>query len=67
MSHARYTLRHTSIQQFLVKGSAGVLVSTITVEQQVRIWIFLNDLVKDVKDQFVVISVTNTATACIAL
>ena len=64
MSHARYTLRHTSIQQFLVKGSAGVLVSTITVEQRVRIWIFLNDLVKD---QFIVISVTNTATSCIAL
>lgn len=64
MSHTRYTLRHTSIQQFLVKGSAGVLVSTITVEQRVRIWIFLNDLVKD---QFIVISVTNTATSCIAL
>ena len=67
MSHTRYTLRHTSIQQFLVKGSAGVLVSTITVEQRVRIWIFLNDLVKDVEDQFVVISVTNTATSCVAL
>ena len=50
-----------------MKGSAGVLVSTITVEQRVRIWIFLNDLVKDVEDQFVVISVTNTATSCVAL
>ena len=49
---------------FFVKGSAGVLVSTITVEQRVRIWSFLNDLVKD---QFIVISVTNTATSCIAL
>lgn len=52
-----HTLRHTGIQQLLVEGSAGVLESTIAVEQRMRIWIFQNGFVKGIKDQLVVISV----------
>ena len=54
-----HALRHTGIQQFLVEDSTGVLESTVTVEQRMCIWIFLNSLVKGVKDQFVVISATD--------
>ena len=54
-----HTLRHSGIQQLLVKGSAGVLESTVTVEQWVSIWIFQNSFIKRIKNQLVVIPVTN--------
>lgn len=34
-SHARHTWRQTSVQQFLVEDSAGVLVPAVTVEHNV--------------------------------
>ena len=54
-----HTLCHPGIQQFLVEGSAGVLESTVAVEQRVCIRIFQNSFIKRVKKQLVVISVTN--------
>ena len=54
-----HTLCHPGIQQFLVEGSAGVLESTVAVEQRVCIRIFQNSFIKRVKNQLVVISVTN--------
>lgn len=54
-----HTLCHPGIQQFLVEGSAGVLESTVAVEQRVCIRIFKNSFIKRVKNQLVVISVTN--------
>ena len=54
-----HTLSHPGIQQFLVEGSAGVLESTVAVEQRVCIRIFQNSFIKRVKNQLVVISVTN--------
>ena len=53
VSHARHTWRQTSVQQFLVEDSASVLVPAVTVEHRMCIWIFLNCLVKSVKDQLV--------------
>ena len=50
---------HPGIQQFLVEGSAGVLESTVAVEHRVCIRIFQNSFIKRVKNQLVVISVTN--------
>ena len=38
-SHARHTWRQTSVQQFLVEDSAGVLVPAVTVEHRMCIWI----------------------------
>ena len=61
-THTRHTLRHASIQQFFVKSSAGILVSSVTVEQWVRIRIFQNCFVKGVKDQIVVVAVAETVT-----
>lgn len=54
-----HTLCHPGIQQFLVEGSAGVLESTVAVDQRVCIRIFKNSFIKRVKNQLVVISVTN--------
>lgn len=54
-----HTLRHSSIQQLLVEGSASVLESTVTVEQWVSIWIFQNSFIKRIKNQLVVVPVTN--------
>ena len=54
-----HTLRHSGIQQLLVESSAGVLESTVAVEQRVCIRIFQNSFIKRVKNQLVVISVTN--------
>ena len=54
-----HTLRHSGIQQLLVESSAGVLESTVTVEQWVSIWIFQNSFMKRIKNQLVVIPVTN--------
>ena len=54
-----HTLRHSGIQQLLVESSAGVLESTVTVEQWVSIWIFQNSFIKRIKNQLVVIPVTN--------
>ena len=53
-----HTLCHPGIQQFLVEGFAGVLESTVAVEQRVCIRIFQNSFIKRVKNQLVVISVT---------
>lgn len=54
-----HTLRHSGIQQFLVEGSAGVLESTVAVEQRVCIRIFQNSFIKRIKNQLVVVPVTN--------
>lgn len=54
-----HALRHTGIQQFLVEDSTGVLESTIAVEQRVSIWIFQNSFIKRIKNQLVVVPVTN--------
>lgn len=54
-----FTLCHSGIQKLLVEGSAGVLESSVTVEQWVSIWIFQNSFIKRIKNQLVVIPVTN--------
>lgn len=54
-----HTLCHSGIQKFLVKDSAGVLESTVTVEQRVSIWIFQNSFVKSIENELVVIPITN--------
>ena len=54
-----HTLRHSSIQQFLVEGSAGVLESSVTVEQRVCIRIFQDSLIQRIENEFVVVSVLN--------
>ena len=41
-----HTLCHPGIQQFLVEGSAGVLESTVAVEQRMCIRIFQNSFIK---------------------
>ena len=57
-----HTLRHSGIQQLLVEYSAGVLESSITVEQRVCIWIFQNGFIQGIKNKLIVISVTNDIT-----
>lgn len=42
-----------------MEGSAGILESSITVEQWVRIWIFQNGLIQRIENQFVVVPVLN--------
>ena len=54
-----HTLRHTGFLQHMVKGLVGVLKTTVTVEQWVSIWIFQNSFIKRIKNQLVVIPVTN--------
>lgn len=55
-------MRHSGIQQLLVEGSAGVLESSITVEQRVCIWIFQNGFIQGIKNKLIVIPVTNDIT-----
>ena len=57
-----HTLCHPGIQQFLVEGSAGVLESTVAVEQRVCIWIFQNGFIQGIKNKIIVIPVTNDIT-----
>ena len=44
-----FTLCHSGIQKLLVEGSAGVLESSVTVEQWVSIWIFQNSFIKRIR------------------
>ena len=60
-SNTGHTLRHSGIQQFLVEDSAGVLESSVTVEQWMCIRIFPNSFIKRIKNQLVVVPVTNNA------
>ena len=58
-SNTGHTLCHSSIQQFFVESSAGVLESSVTVEQWVCIRIFQNGLIQCIENQIVVVPVTN--------
>ena len=58
-SNTGHTLCHSCIQKLLVEGSAGVLESSVTVEQWVRIRIFQNSLIQRIENEFVVVSVPN--------
>ena len=58
-SNTGHTLCHSCIQKLLVEGSAGVLESSVTMEQRVSIRIFQNSLIQRVENEFVVVSVTN--------
>ena len=48
-----FTLCHSGIQKLLVEGSAGVLESSVTVEQWVSIWIFQNSFIKRIRGRMV--------------
>lgn len=54
-----HALCHSGIQKLLVEGSAGVLESSITVEQWVCIRIFQDSLIQRIENEFVVVSVPN--------
>ena len=60
-SNTGHTLCHSGIQKLLVEGSAGVLESSITVEQGMCIWIFQNSFIESIENQLVAVSVTNNA------
>lgn len=58
-SNTGHTLCHSGIQKLLVEGSAGVLESSVTVEQRVCIQIFQNSLIQHIENEFVIVSVPN--------
>lgn len=58
-ANAGHALCHSGIQQLFVEGSAGVLESSVTVEQWVCIRIFQNSLIQRIENEFVVVSVPN--------
>ena len=59
VSHARHTLRHTGFLQHMVKGSVGVLKTTVTVEQWMCIRIGFHCSLECVKHNRIVVVVTN--------
>ena len=54
-----HALRHSGIQKLLVEGSAGVLESSVTVEQRVCVRIFQSSLIQRIENEFVVVSIPN--------
>lgn len=58
VGHTRHTLRHPSSLKFVMKGSAGILEPSITMEQGVNIRIGLNGLIKGFVDKRIVITLT---------
>lgn len=58
-ANTRHALRHSAIQQLLVKDPASVLKSSVTVEQWMCIRIFQNSLIKSIENELIVIPVTN--------
>lgn len=59
MRHTGHALLHASFLQFAVKHSAGILKSTITVEQGMRVWVCLYCFVKGLKHKWIVIAFAN--------
>ena len=59
VSHARHTLRHTSFYLHSVKGSVGVLETTVTVEQWMCIGIDFHCGFECVEHNWIVVVVTN--------
>ena len=57
--HTGHALRHPSLFEFVVKGSAGVLESSVTVEQRMGVRVGLNSLVKGFIDKRVVVAHTD--------
>ena len=58
-ANTRHTLYHASINQPLVEVSVGILKSTVTVEDRMRIRISLDCLCKSVEHKFVVVCIPN--------
>ena len=58
-ANTRHTLYHASIDQPLVEVSVGILKSTVTVEDRMRIRISLDCLCKSVEHKFVVVCIPN--------
>ena len=58
-ANTRHTLCHASIDQPLVEVSVGILKSTVTVEDRMRIRISLDCLCKSVEHKFVVVCIPN--------
>ena len=58
-TNTRHTLCHASIDQPLVEVSVGILKSTVTVEDRMRIRIVLDCLCKRVEHKFVVVCILN--------
>ena len=59
VGYTRHTLHHTGIFQHLVKGSIGVLETTVTVKQWMCVWIGLHSSFECVEHNRVVVAVTN--------
>ena len=54
-----HTLRHTSLQKFMVKGSVSILEPSVAMEQWMSIRVGLNSLVKGFVDERIVIAITD--------
>ena len=57
--HTGHTLLHACRPQFLVEGSACILVAPVAVEQRVSLWIGGYGGFEGIKDEFVVVVVAN--------
>ena len=58
VGHAGHTLCHTGLQQLVVKGPAGILEPSVTVEQRMGIRVRSNGLVKGFVNERIIISLT---------
>ena len=56
MRHTRHALRHSSLHELVVEGAVGVLETSVTMEQRMRIRIDLHGLVKGLENQRIIIA-----------
>ena len=59
LAHTGHTLSHTSLFEFVMECSIGVLESAVAVKQRMRIWIGLHGHVKGFEHKRVIVSLTN--------
>ena len=55
MRHAGHTLRHARLHKLVVEGTVGVLKTSVTVEQRMRVRIGLRSLVEGFENQWVIV------------
>lgn len=56
MAHTGHTLRHPGLLEFVVKSSAGILVTSVAVKQGVCVWIGPNSFIKGLINQRIVVA-----------
>lgn len=58
MRYAGHTLRHSRLHELIVEGAVGVLESSVTMEQGMRVRIGFHSLIKGLENQRIVIALT---------